>query len=593
MAGLILRRHSTLVPRFTYYIEQLRRLPRWVRRSFRRRLALTVTGAALLLALSQAPIPAKTADIIVDNGAVDIDPEDGLCAVSEAIENAIDNLHGHVHSDCAPGNPAGADTIVLPPGGDFLLQGERGYVYFNSLGLPMIGSEVTIIGNGATIRQDPTSNHGLNLLTVSPQGRLTVNNVIFVGGQSRGNGGAIHALGPLIVRDSVFLNNTGSAIRADFTSLIVERSEFTDNSGDFGGGILAFHTDLTLNDSTISGSKAAWGSAVYIRQGAAVIDGAHFENNVATATKYGGALFLGNSPTATVSHSHFTQNVAGIPDSYGFRDSAGGAITVINNQFNIKSHVEISHSVLQGNAATSGGGIFVMGGEVTVQSTTISDNRAVYGGGIRVQEGRLRLDNCTISGNEAFLFVPPDSPSYGGLGGGLWVGPIDELFINNTTIAGNRAATTGGGVWSADWIGTFVVERALITGNTAPQGPQMRAYSRADGGYNLFGANGDAGIHGFTPGPSDIVPASGVTAAQIIDPALAGNLGRTPTHALPPGSPAIDAAPSTPCGGKSDQRGFARNSDGDGVPSDKECDIGAYERGPELDRQAFLPFTQR
>ena len=609
LAALLLRQDSPIAARFALFYHRLRALPHSQRRTLRRRLALTVTGAALLLALGPDPTgfgkpvrsyaaPAVPAAITVANGVVYVNPKDGLCALSEAIANTIDYPHGngHIHNDCAPGNPAGADTIVLPPGGDFPLRNELTYAYFNSIGLPVIWSEVTIMGNGATIRRDPASQHALNLLTVSPRGRLTVNNVIFAGGRSRGRGGAIHALGPLTVRNSVFLNNTGSAIRADFTSLTVEHSKFAGNSGDFGGGILAFHTDLTLKDSTITGSSAAWGSAVYVRRGTVIIDGTVFENNVTEATKYGGALFLGDTPGATISHSRFTNNRA--PIAYRNRDVAGGAITVNSTGWDVNSQVVISDSILNGNSAMSGGGLYIRGDEVTVRETTISGNRAVYGGGIRAKQCHLRLENSTLSGNEAFLFVPPEGegPVYGGTGGGLLASELYEVLIYNSTIAGNQADTAGGGVWGGYWIDAFVAKRVLITGNSAPQGPQMTfIHNLTDitGGFNLFGADGDAGIDGFTPGPSDIVPAAGVTVVRIIDPVLAANFGLTPTHALPLGSPAIDAAPSVQCDGKHDQRGIARNADGDDVPSDNECDIGAFERGPGLDQQAFLPFIQR
>ena len=600
LAGLLLRRQSVLLPRFARCLDDLARLPRHARRALRRRLALTVAGAALLLALAQPPLPALGSSITVANGAVYIDPEDDLCALSEAIENTIDYPYGngHIHSNCAPGNPAGADTIVLPPGGDFLLIGELTYAYLNSLGLPVIRSEVTISGNGATIRRDPASQLALNLLTVGPHGKLTVNNVVFAGGRSRGEGGAIHALGPLTVRDSAFLNNTGSAIRADFTSLTVEGSKFTGNSGDFGGGIFAYHTDMTLKDSIITGSSAAWGSGVYIRRGTAIINGTVFENNVTPAGKYGGALFLGNTPSATISHSRLTNNRAGNPHTYGYGPTVGGAITVINNSWDVSSQVMISDSILNGNSAKSGGGLYISGGDVTVRRTTINGNEAVYGGGIRAKECHLRLENSTLSGNEAFRIVPPEGegPVYGGTGGGLLASELYEVLIFNSTIAGNQADTAGGGVWGGYWIDTFVAERILITGNSAPQGPQMTSiHNLTDitGGFNLFGADGDAGIDGFTPGPSDIIPPAGVFVAQIVNPALAGNYGRTPTHALPPGSPAIDVAPSAACAGKTDQRGFARNINGDSLPSANECDIGAFEWGPDLDQRTFLPFTKR
>lgn len=600
LTGFLLSHQSSILPRFANYFDKLACLPGRARRALRHHLALTVAGAALLLALAQPAYPASGNAITVANGTVYIDPEDDLCSLSEAIENTIDYPYGngHIHSDCATGNPNGADTIILPPGGEFLLLGEQGYAYFNSLGLPAIRSDVTIIGNGAIIRQYPASNHPLNLLTVSRNGKLTVNHVIFAGGQSRGNGGAIHALGPLTVRNSAFLNNTGSAIRGESTSLIVEGSVFSGNSGDFGGGILAFHTDLTLNDSTLSGSSAAWGSAVYVRRGTAIINGTVFENNVVPGGKYGGALFLGDTPSATISRSRFTNNRAGNPHTYDYGPTAGGAITIINGSWDVRSQILISDSILNGNSAKSGGGLYVRGGNVKVHSTTISGNEAVYGGGIRARECHLRLQNSTLSGNKAFRIVPPEGegPSYGGTGGGLQASELYEVSIYNSTIAGNKADTAGGGVWGGYWIDAFVAERVLITGNSAPQGPQLTSiHSSTDitGGFNLFGANGDAGVDGFTPGPSDIVPPAGVTVAQIVNQALAGNYGRTPTHALPPGSPAIDAAPSAACAGKTDQRGFARNINGDTLPSANECDIGAFEWGPDLDQRAFLPFTKR
>jgi hypothetical protein len=51
------------------------------------------------------------------------------------------------------------------------------------------------------------------------------------------------------------------------------------------------------------------------------------------------------------------------------------------------------------------------------------------------------------------------------------------------------------------------------------------------------GVNGHTRVDGFTPGPTDVVPAAGVRLAAILDPALADNGGYTFTHALVPGHP--------------------------------------------------------
>jgi hypothetical protein len=90
--------------------------------------------------------------------------------------------------------------------------------------------------------------------------------------------------------------------------------------------------------------------------------------------------------------------------------------------------------------------------------------------------------------------------------------------------------------------------------------------------FNLFGANGASGVLGFSPGASDIVPGPGVSLAKILD-GLADNGGPTKTHALKPGSPALNAVPSgnARCTG-ADQRGVLRPQ-----PPGGSCDIGAFE----------------
>jgi len=72
--------------------------------------------AALLagLALGLGPV-VHAATINVVAGLV-IVTADGQCSLIEAIENANDTTTGQPHTDCAAGNPGGADTIVLPTG---------------------------------------------------------------------------------------------------------------------------------------------------------------------------------------------------------------------------------------------------------------------------------------------------------------------------------------------------------------------------------------------------------------------------------------------------------------------------------------------
>ena len=62
-----------------------------------------------------------------------------------------------------------------------------------------------------------------------------------------------------------------------------------------------------------------------------------------------------------------------------------------------------------------------------------------------------------------------------------------------------------------------------------------------------------------------------ITEGQLDLGALADNGGQTMTHALGPGSVAIDVIPADMCEVTEDQRGF---------PRDSMCDVGAFEVQP-------------
>ena len=66
---------------------------------------------------------------------------------------------------------------------------------------------------------------------------------------------------------------------------------------------------------------------------------------------------------------------------------------------------------------------------------------------------------------------------------------------------------------------------------------------------------------------------------------LADNGGFTHTHAIAPGSPALDAGDDTACVGPdndTDQRGEPRPVDGEEDTVTPFCDVGAYEYQPPL-----------
>jgi hypothetical protein len=297
--------------------------------------------------------------------------------------------------------------------------------------------------------------------------------------------------------------------------------------------------DLTLQETTASGGA----STGYPGRGSGVAN-------------YGGTL--------TITNSTISGNTS--------RDAGGG----VNNEYG--GTLTITNSTIAGNA---GGGVG-NSGTLTITNSTISGNTASYGGGgVANYGGTLTITNSTIAGNTA---------SYGGGGvanlasfyGDFGVIP-GTLTITNSTISGNTADTRDGGVANVGSDLTLI--RTLVSGNTAPVTPEVfNDGAVVADSHNLFGVDGDAGVVGFSPDPTDVVPPAGVRLPAILEPTLALHGGRTQTLALVPGSPAIDAGGPVCLDAegnslRTDQRGRPRPVDGngDGLVA---CDIGAFEFFP-------------
>lgn len=245
-------------------------------------------------------------------------------------------------------------------------------------------------------------------------------------------------------------------------------------------------------------------------------------------------------------------------------DSGGGV-------FNHCGALTLSSSTLTGNSAGSGGGVSNVDGVLTVTNSTISGNAAGYGGGgVENYFGTLTMTNSTISGNSASdsggvyngdgsTFTLTNSTISGNTSsshaGGVETTAGSTFTMTNSTITGNRASSDGGGVFHHGDILTLT--RTLVSGNTASTGSEISASGTVTANdFNLFGHDNDAGVVGFSPGVTDLVPSVAINA--ILDPLLSDNGGPTLTHALVPGSPAIDASPADADCEPTDQRGVFR-----------------------------------
>ncbi len=217
----------------------------------------------------------------------------------------------------------------------------------------------------------------------------------------------------------------------------------------------------------------------------------------------------------------------------------GGGIRNDNSSLTL-ARVILSHNSADGS---NGGGVY-NGGSLTVAGSSIDNNDGQRGGGIyNTSTGTAAVTNTTFSANTAVM-----------QGGATFNLGSAAVALTNVTIMGHstRSDNVGGVVGPTQLKNTVLLD--------SDPGPNC-GYGVDSLGHNL---SSDASC-GLT-GPGDL---------QNVDPKLgplADNGGPTQTHALLPGSPAIDAGDNSGCPA-TDQRGVAR-------PQGAACDIGAYEYQP-------------
>ncbi|MEP7340603.1 MAG: Ig domain-containing protein, partial [Acidobacteriota bacterium] len=227
----------------------------------------------------------------------------------------------------------------------------------------------------------------------------------------------------------------------------------------------------------------------------------------------------------------------------------GGGGIANTSQLNVNNCSFISNS-----GALAGGGLLqINGGTAVVTNSTFTGNSAQQGGAIANQgvnvAASMTLTNCTISGNTATTFAAGVT--------NVASGATTTLTMTNCTVSGNTAPSNGGvrtGVNSGTQ--TFTYHNNIFSGNSSPNVLPISGTNTSLG--NNLSSDGTGG-----GGPGDLLNTNPLLAA------LGNYGGPTQTHALLPGSPAINAGNNTGAPA-TDQRGILR-------PQQTTTDIGAFE----------------
>lgn len=271
-------------------------------------------------------------------------------------------------------------------------------------------------------RADDAAGSGGGALYLEGAGIVKIAGTLFSGNSSATNGGAVSVQGgalTLSIAGSSFLHNTakggGAMAFGGETNLTVKGSLFSANTAEPGGGGAILAGSLTPTVLNLSGNKftenrAASSGAIEIfgnattanlvgnlfqanvaNDGGGAVTAAgstifqskadKFIGNVAVAAQ-GGALFLTTSGATFVTGSLFESNTSG---------SSGGAISV-NGSATLAS-IKVINNI--SGVGGRGGGIRAAGGLVAISKSIVTGNVASDGGGIFYNVGTTTIDAAT------------------------------------------------------------------------------------------------------------------------------------------------------------------------------------------------------
>jgi hypothetical protein len=419
--------------------------------------------------------------------------------------------------------------------------------------------------------------------------------------------GTIH-IGP-----GEFPINNVLGIRHDITILGagVDQTILTDESSDAIQA--AYPARVVIRDLTIRGTdRLARGSGIEIRDGVQLtLENCHilgkyhglqlFPGATATVrncifedTYYG----IGNSGDLTLTASILTENLLGLTnggtalvedtsfDGNGTFDSTSGASTTA-----VTNSGEGTLTMRGGNISnTIGYGLIVNGGSVSIESVAIHDNEGIA---VWHHQGLLTVHSSVISDNGAY------GVAIGGRSGVADIGRVNitqsailrngssgvridggEIHIQNTTISGNVATTSGGGgIWGyggdlflLDSTVAYNTGKGLELGPGGSLGPAAVITRRSVVALN---SETECQLDPSTSFSASVfarfVCSESWTADTLKLRALSAD-GGTFVHPIDADSPLVNSAgPTSTCPGV-DQRNAPR-------PSGSTCDVGAYEYG--------------
>jgi hypothetical protein len=245
--------------------------------------------------------------------------------------------------DTANGNPD-SDTITLKAGCTYQLQSvNNSSADLGPNGLPVIASDITIVGNGATIARSSAPGIPAFRILQIQGGPLALQELTLSGGNAAGSGEVLTGG-----------QGAGGAILNN-GHLTLTATTLSQNHADYGGGALynSIAGDATVNNSTISGNTAGDGGGGGINNFGLVT----LEGSTLGANSAGFAGGISNDNGVNIWNTLIAGNSApSSPDCVGLLDSQGHNLiqdsqycTLVNNTTGDITDVDARLGPLQDN----------------------------------------------------------------------------------------------------------------------------------------------------------------------------------------------------------------------------------------------------
>ena len=360
-------------------------------------------------------------------------------------------------------------------------------------------SEASNISLSETSFEENTATRG-GVLFLKMESVASIHSCMFVSNHASRDGGALFASESSVYATRLdFLNNSavgkGGSFHTEGSNMTIRHCRFEDGSAD-QGGFLA----MTGSSSNISRCEFVGGGSGELG-GCLTLEGnsrsqiQHALMQFCEARRHGGAIYLQSHSSIGAENVTFVSNTAVSEGNVFYGKSStivmkdvlatnntgaenGGVVSCFNN-----SRLEISDSVLEGNAARFGGALYIRsqsrgyishslmwrnqasesGGSIYMEEGSLSSNRTRFAGGTALHGGHL-----LVMLSEIDILNSSFTNGSAVLGGCLGISRSSVVSIRNSSLTGCNSQENGASIYMQN--STLRIQISNISDSTTQLG---------------------------------------------------------------------------------------------------------------------------